>query len=41
MHPDHTLIQHHFPDLTAKQKEQFAALGELYAHWNAQINVGE
>ena len=33
------LIEKYFPQLTPKQKEQFAALGELYAHWNTQINV--
>ncbi len=29
----------YFPDLTERQKEQFSALQELYANWNAQINV--
>lgn len=33
------IIYQHFPDLTDLQKEQFAKLGELYLHWNAQINV--
>lgn len=33
------LIQRYFPELDHKQLEQFAALPELYAHWNAQINV--
>ncbi len=33
-----TLLQY-FPDITEKQKEQFAQLQELYTHWNAQINV--
>ncbi|MGV3632488.1 MAG: 16S rRNA (guanine(527)-N(7))-methyltransferase RsmG [Bacteroidota bacterium] len=33
------LIQTYFPDLTARQIEQFAQLGPLYEHWNAQINV--
>lgn len=32
-------ILHHFPDLSAEQKQQFGALGELYADWNARINV--
>ena len=32
-------IQKHFPDLTPKQLEQFAALGDLYPEWNAKINV--
>jgi 16S rRNA (guanine527-N7)-methyltransferase len=29
----------YFPDLTGRQTEQLAALGELYAEWNARINV--
>jgi len=29
----------YFPDLTERQKEQFSTLQELYANWNAQINV--
>lgn len=33
------LIFTYFPKLTDKQREQFAALDELYRHWNAQINV--
>jgi len=33
------LISRYFPDLTAEQTRQFDALQELYAHWNAQINV--
>jgi len=33
------LIFKYFPRLTEKQKEQFSQLGELYAHWNQQINV--
>ncbi len=33
------LISHYFPNLTEKQKEQFAQLEELYRFWNAQINV--
>ncbi len=32
-------ILHYFPTLTEKQKEQFAALDELYRDWNAKINV--
>ena len=32
-------IFHYFPTLTERQQEQFLALGDLYAHWNAQINV--
>lgn len=33
------LILKHFPDLSEKQKEQFAQLGELYTYWNQRINV--
>lgn len=33
------VIEKYFPDITARQKEQFGALGELYADWNAKINV--
>lgn len=33
------LIKKYFPDLTAQQLERFAALQELYAGWNARINV--
>lgn len=33
------LIYQHFPDLTEVQRKQFAQLGDLYAEWNAQINV--
>ncbi len=29
----------YFPDLTEEQKEQFSKLGDLYAEWNAKINV--
>ena len=36
---DSTIIEKYFPKLTDKQKQQFAQLGELYATWNAQINV--
>ncbi len=36
---DSTIIEKYFPRLTDKQKQQFAQLGELYATWNAQINV--
>lgn len=28
-----------FPFITERQREQFAALGPLYAEWNARINV--
>ena len=36
---DSTIIEKYFPRLTDKQKQQFSQLGELYATWNAQINV--
>jgi 16S rRNA (guanine527-N7)-methyltransferase len=32
-------INHYFPYLSDRQKEQLAQLPTLYAHWNAQINV--
>ncbi len=33
------LILKYFPDLSPKQREQFAMLGSLYIHWNEKINV--
>jgi len=33
------LITKYFPDLTDVQRSQFAAIGDLYAEWNAKINV--
>ena len=33
------LIYKYFPQLTERQKEQFAALLSLYQDWNAKINV--
>lgn len=33
------LILKYFPDLSAEQRAQFAALGAIYAAWNARINV--
>ena len=33
------LILKYFPDITPRQQEQFARLGELYGEWNARINV--
>ncbi len=33
------LIYKYFPDLSEQQIAQFEQLEELYAHWNAQINV--
>ncbi len=32
-------IENYFPNLTETQRNQFAALGELYTDWNAKINV--
>ena len=32
-------ILKYFPDLTERQKQQFEALGALYADWNSKINV--
>ena len=32
-------IKKYFPNLTEKQKEQFAALYDLYYDWNSKINV--
>ena len=34
-----TLIEKYFPTLTEQQKVQFRALYNLYADWNAKINV--
>lgn len=34
-----TLIEKYFPALTSSQRENFAALGALYADWNEKINV--
>lgn len=36
---DASVIFKYFPGLTAEQREQFSALGPLYAEWNAKINV--
>lgn len=33
------IILKYFPDLTAEQKIQFAALYDLYTDWNSKINV--
>ena len=33
------IIEKYFPTLTEHQKEQFRALYDLYADWNAKINV--
>lgn len=37
--PDVEIIYQYFPKLSEVQRKQFAELGDLYAHWNAQINV--
>lgn len=34
-----SLVNQYFPDLSEKQKEQFAALPELYREWNDKVNV--
>jgi 16S rRNA (guanine527-N7)-methyltransferase len=34
-----TIIEKYFPQLSDKQKQQFAQLGDLYTLWNSQINV--
>jgi 16S rRNA (guanine527-N7)-methyltransferase len=34
-----SIILKYFPNLTETQQQQFAALQDLYVHWNAQINV--
>lgn len=34
-----TPIDRYFPNLTARQREQFAAMPGLYKEWNAKINV--
>ncbi len=33
------LIFHYFPELSAEQRAHFAALGDLYAHWNERVNL--
>ena len=33
------LISKYFPELTAEQRDRFARLGELYAHWNERVNL--
>ena len=33
------LILKYFPNLTERQKEQYAALSDLYGDWNSKINV--
>jgi 16S rRNA (guanine527-N7)-methyltransferase len=34
-----TSISEYFPTLSSNQQAKFSMLGELYEHWNAQINV--
>ncbi len=34
-----TIITKYFPDINEEQRRQFAALYDLYADWNAKINV--
>lgn len=33
------ILLHYFPNLTETQKQQFAALYDLYVDWNSKINV--
>ncbi len=33
------LILHYFPDLSQRQKDQFAGLDDLYRFWNSRINL--
>ncbi|MBR4803714.1 MAG: 16S rRNA (guanine(527)-N(7))-methyltransferase RsmG, partial [Bacteroidales bacterium] len=33
------LLMRYFPDLSERQKEQYAALSDLYGYWNERINV--
>lgn len=33
------LLKKYFPEISEKQEAQFLEMGNLYAHWNAQINV--
>ncbi|MVZ64904.1 16S rRNA (guanine(527)-N(7))-methyltransferase RsmG [Sphingobacterium sp. DK4209] len=39
MNPTVDIIYQHFPNLSEKQKQQFAQLAEVYPFWNDQINV--
>ncbi|MEP2774159.1 MAG: 16S rRNA (guanine(527)-N(7))-methyltransferase RsmG [Fulvivirga sp.] len=36
---DAAIIYKYFPELSQKQKDQFAQLYDLYVEWNSQINV--
>lgn len=33
------IIHKYFPNLTARQKGQFAALGDIYQDWNSKVNL--
>ncbi|MBK9761129.1 MAG: 16S rRNA (guanine(527)-N(7))-methyltransferase RsmG [Flavobacteriales bacterium] len=33
------IIHRYFPDLSAEQRDRFAALGPLYAEWNERVNL--
>ena len=35
----YALIEQYFDNLSEEQRRQFAMLGEVYAEWNAKINV--
>ncbi|PRD47405.1 16S rRNA (guanine(527)-N(7))-methyltransferase RsmG [Sphingobacterium haloxyli] len=39
MNPTVDIVYKYFPNLTEKQKQQFAQLAEVYPFWNDQINV--
>lgn len=39
MNPTVDIIYKYFPNLTEKQREQFAKLADVYPFWNDQINV--
>lgn len=39
MNPTVELIYQYFPKLSQTQRQQFEQLGNLYTHWNSQINV--
>ena len=37
--PGVELISRYFPELSEVQRAHFAALGDLYAHWNERVNL--
>ena len=39
MGPDAEIVLKYFPDLTREQRERFGMLGEIYADWNARVNL--